>query len=414
MMRITRIEDLHADCGWRTLSFLKISTDAGIVGYAECAEGMGGPGMIQVIRRMAQSLIGLDPRNVGAIGSRLYLGHQMTQGGMIAQAIGAIENACLDIKGKAVGLPVYDLYGGRQRDSLQTYWSHCGTYRVRSNGLFEDKNGSPPIRSLSDLTALGKEVLAKGYRALKTNLLLFDGDRPRQYRPAFVGGPGSPELNISPALLRAAEAQMGTFRDAVGPDVALMLDLNTHYKTEGLRRMAKVLEPFDLTWLEVDVYNPAALAALRQWTALPIGSLETIYGRRQIKPFLDAEAVDVCIVDPLWQGFPEAMKIANLAETYEVNVAAHNSHGYHATIMGAHMSAAIPNFRYMEFDVDEVPWMKDFFTCSPVVEDGQMKLPDGPGWGCDVVEEAVLAHPPKNGDKAPWLLDWHRAQGAAV
>lgn len=413
-MRIAKIEDLHADAGWRTLSFLKITTDEGLVGYAECAEGMGGPGMIQVIRRMSQLVIGLDPRNVGAIGARLYLSHQMTQGGMIAQAIGAIENACLDIKGKAANIPVYDLYGGPQRDQLETYWSHCGTYRARSNGLFEKTNGTAPIRTLDDIAELGKEVIAKGYKGLKTNLLLFDEAAPRQYRPAFVGGDASPALNWSPELVAAAVAQMSTFRDAIGPNCNLMLDLNTHYKADGLRRMAKALEPTKLTWLEVDSYSPSALAALRAWTTLPIGSLETIYGRRQIKPYLDAEAVDVCIIDPLWQGFPEAMKIANLAEIYDVNVAAHNSHGYHATIMGAHLSAAIPNFRYMEFDVDEVPWMSDFFTYSPTVKDGYMELPTAPGWGCDVVEEAVLAHPPTTADKMPWLLDWHRAQGANV
>lgn len=413
-MRIVKVEDLHADAGWRTVSFLKITTDEGIVGYAECHEGMGGPAMIQVIRRMAQSVIGLDPRDVGPIGSRLYLMNQMTQGGMIAQAIAAIENACLDIKGKAAGLPVHALYGGAYRKSLATYWSHCGTYRARSSALFEQQVGLQPVRKLEDLTTLGKEVVERGFRALKTNLLQFGGELPQQYRPAFSGGTGSPELNVTPELIKAAVDQMSAFRDGVGPDVAIMLDLNTHFKPEGLRRMAKALEPLNLNWLEADPNNAEALASLRNWTTIPIASLELIYGRRNIRPFLEAGSVDVCIVDPLWNGFPEAIKIASMADAYEVNVAAHNAHGYHATIMGAHLCAAIPNFRYMEFDVDEVPWMTDFFTCSPVIENGEMLVPDGPGWGCDVVEEAVLAHPPKNGATSPWLLDWHRQNGVSV
>jgi L-alanine-DL-glutamate epimerase-like enolase superfamily enzyme len=76
--------------------------------------------------------------------------------------------------------------------------------------------------------------------------------------------------------------------------------------------------------------------------------------------------------------------------------------------MGAHLCAAIPNFRIMEFDVDEVPWAADFVTRPPVIEDGEMLVPTGPGWGCDVREEAVLAHPPKNVGGATWLLDFHR------
>jgi len=412
-MRIVKVEDLHADGGWRTLSWVKITTDEGLVGWTEMAEGMGGPGMIQVIRRMAELVIGADPRDIGPIGSKLYYMNQMTQGGMVAQAIGAIENACLDIKGKAAGLPVYDLYGGAYRRRLPSYWSHCGTYRARSGGLFEKVADTPPVRSLDDIVELGREVVQKGYRGMKTNLLLFDGPEPHQYRPAFSGGAGSPELNAPQWLLEAARDQIAAFREGIGPQCDLMFDLNTHYKPEGLRRMAEILEPYRLNWLEVDCYDPAALSRLRQWTPVPIASLETIYNRRQIKRFLDVDAVDVCIVDPVWNGFPEAIKIASMADAYEVNVAAHNAHGYLATIIGAHMSAAIPNFRYMEYDVDEVPWAADFVTHPPVVENGDMLLPTGPGWGCDVNEEAVLARPPKN-PAASWMLDWHRARGVAV
>lgn len=410
-MRIVKTEDIHCDGGFRTLSFLKITTDEGIVGYAEIFEGMGGPAMIQVIRRLAETMIGKDPRDVGSIGSKLYLANQMTQGGMVAQAIGAIENACLDIKGKTLGVPVYDLYGGKQRDTLEAYWSHVGTYRVRFHDVIE---GASPIRSLDDIHALGKEVVAKGYRAMKTNLIMFDEEKSRVHAPGFSSSHGSPALNWSPELVHAAVDQMSAFRDAVGPDVGLMLDLNTHYKSDGYRRMAKAMEPLNLNWLEIDAYNPISMAELRGWTSVPIASLETVYNRRGIKPFLDAEAADVCIIDVVWQGFPEAMKMAMLAETYDVNVAAHNAHGYHATIMGAHMAAAIPNFRLFEFDVDETAWTKDFFTYVPKVTNSQMELPTGPGWGCDPIEEVMLQHPPRNAEGRPWLLEWHRANGVDV
>ena len=413
-MKITRIEDLHADGGWRTFSYLKISTDQGIVGWAETSEGMAGPGLIMVIRRLAERLIGRDPRDVGPIGTDLSIATQMAHGGIMAQAIAALENACLDIKGKAAGLAVHALMGGAHRLRLPVYWSHCGTYRVRSAELFERVNKTPPIRTLDDLKTLGQEVAARGFKALKTNTLLFDGERPRQYRPAFVGGSGHPEFNLTPSLLGAIVDQLAAFREGIGPEAGLMIDLNFHYKPEGLRQIAKAVEPHRLTWLEIDSHTPDALADIRRSTTTPIGALETIYGRRAIKPYLDAQAVDVLIVDPQWNGFMEAFRIAQLADVYEVNVAAHNAHGYLSTLMGAHLCAAIPNFRIMEFDVDEVPWAADFVTHPPVIQNGEMLVPTGPGWGCDVNEEAILAHPPKNVGGATWLLDFHRGHGVAV
>src|SRR5262245_2533285 len=114
-MKITKIEDLHADGGWRTLSYLKVTTDEGIIGWSEFSEGMAGIALTMVIRNLAPRLIGSDPRAVGPLGVDLSTATQMVYGGVVAQAIAAVENACLDIKGKAVGLPVYDLFGGAHR-----------------------------------------------------------------------------------------------------------------------------------------------------------------------------------------------------------------------------------------------------------------------------------------------------------
>jgi galactonate dehydratase len=410
-MKITKIEDLHADGGWRTLSYLKVTTDEGIIGWSEFSEGMAGIALTMVIRNLAPRLIGRDPRAIGPLGVDLSTATQMVYGGIVAQAIAAIENACLDIKGKAAGLPVYDLFGGAHRMRLPIYWSHCGTYRVRSAELFQSVNNTPPIRTLDDIKRLGQEVVARGFKALKTNTLLFDGERPRQYRPAFVGGAGHPELNLSPNILAAITDQLAAFREGIGDKTGLLIDLNFHYKPEGLKQIAKAVEPFLLTWLEIDTYNHDALAAIRRSTTTPIGSLEIIYGRRAMKPFLDAGAVDVAIIDPQWNGFMESFRLALMAETYDVNIAAHNAHGYHSTTMGAHLCAVAPNFRIMEFDVDEVPWMNDLVTHPPVIENGEYLVPTGPGWGNDINEEAVLAHPPKNVGAATWLLDYHRAKG---
>jgi L-alanine-DL-glutamate epimerase-like enolase superfamily enzyme len=162
-----------------------------------------------------------------------------------------------------------------------------------------------------------------------------------------------------------------------------------------VRRIAHEVERFNLLWLELDLYEPKALAALRQSTTVPIASLESLYGRRSMRSFLDEGAVDVAIIDPQWNGLAESMKIASLAESYEVNVAPHNFHGQLSTLIGAHLSAAIPNFRIMEFVVDEAPWTRDFLHQPLLIENGELVLPSAPGWGSEINEEAVRARPAK-------------------
>src|SRR5580692_48896 len=168
-MKIIKIEDLHADGGWRTLSFLKITTDDGLIGWSEFSEGRAVPGLTAVIRKLAAGLIGSDPCAISRISTMLYALTRTTTGGMISQANAAIENACLDIKAKALGVPVYELFGGAVRHRLPVYCSHCGTLRVRHPAMF----GAAPLRTLDDITTLGQEVKQRGFPALKTNILTF-------------------------------------------------------------------------------------------------------------------------------------------------------------------------------------------------------------------------------------------------
>ena len=120
-----------------------------------------------------------------------------------------------------------------------------------------------------------------------------------------------------------------------------------------------------------------------------------MFGRRGFRPFLEAQAVDVAIVDIPWNGLNESLKIAAMAEAYEVNVAPHNFYGHLSTLMSAHFCAAVPNLRVMEIDIDDVPWKDDLVTVPPVIEDGHLIVPTGPGWGADINEDAIRAHPPK-------------------
>ena len=131
-MKIVKIEDLHCDAGWRVNSFLKITTDEGIVGWSEYMEGYGAQGLTGVIRKLAERLIGQDPRPVERHSAFLYAATRQAAGGVNAMAIAAIENALVDIKAKALGVPVYEMLGGPIRDTIRHYSTANNKKRIGS------------------------------------------------------------------------------------------------------------------------------------------------------------------------------------------------------------------------------------------------------------------------------------------
>ena len=388
-MKVTAVDDLHADGGWRTLSFLKITTDTGLVGWSEFNESRSSPGLGAVVIQLARRLIGADPTNINQIVTGFRASTRMFSGGLVTLAIAAIENACLDLKGKAMGVPVYDLFGGAYRTKLPLYWSQCGTLRTQHAACFN----APPLTSLDDVVELGREVQRRGYKALKTNILLFDQGGGSNYRPGFGSGHDHPALNLDDGVIASVVDLLHAFRQGAGQEVRLMLDLNFNCRPEGARRIARALEAFDLMWLELDTTESESLSELRRSIGTPVASLESVFGQRAMRPFLEANAVDVVIVDPQWNGLSESVHMAHLANSYELNVAAHNYHGQLSTLIGAHYCAAIPNFRIAEFVVDEPDWTRSFLTQPLNIEDGVLTLPTGPGWGSDIDEEAVRARP---------------------
>ncbi len=389
-LTIAAIEDLHADGGWRVFSFLKVTTSAGLVGWSEYNESYGSGGVSAAIHALAPHAIGADARDVAALSARLAQVTRQAAGGINQQAIAAIEHALLDVKAKALGIPVYELFGGPLRSQLEVYFSHCGTYRFRRAADI----GVPPIASLEDVRALGREVAQRGFRALKTNVFRFDAPVPYVYGSGVASG-ASPDTNVDRALLRAVQDELAAFAAGAGPDVGLMLDLNFNFRTDGYLQVARAVEPFGLTWLELDLFDPAAMAQLRRGARVPIASGESIYGRGAFRPYFEAQALDVAVVDVIWNGYLEARRIAVLADSYHVNVAPHNFYGPLADLITAHFCATIPNFRMMEIDGDTVPWKHDLVDRPVRVDGGRFALPDRPGWGADVNEGAVRAHPPR-------------------
>lgn len=387
-MKVSKIETLACKAGWRPWIFVKITTDSGIVGYADCTDSFGSnPGIRRVIQDLAPLVVGQDPLATERIFWDLYRFMRQSAGGIAQKAIGGIENALLDIKGKALGVPVYSLLGGPTKDSVRVYWSHCGTTRART----WDHVGKPPIRTLDDVAALGREVVERGYTALKTNII-FPGEPPEVVMQGFKGGPGSADRNVSRRILSGLESLIGTFRDAVGPQVDIMLDLNFNFRMEGNVQIARVLEPFDLTWLEIDAFDPAALRHVKDKIRTPVASCENLFGLQGYRPFLEAHAADIAVIDVLWNGLVQSKKIADLADACEMSVAPHNHYSPLATLMAGHFCLSAANVRILELDVDEVPWADELVTNPARVVDGHLHLPSGPGWGADLNEEVLQAH----------------------
>ena len=386
-MKITNIETFIVDAGWRPWTFVKIETDEGVTGYGECSDGSAPHGVVGTIEDLKPRLIGEDPRAFEMRFWDMIRRTRQSPGGIAAKAIAGIDCALIDIKAKALGISVVELFGGATRDSVRVYWSHCGTSRARNYDLI----GVPPLRSMEDIADLGREVVNRGFTALKTNIV-FPGDPASLYWSGFESGAGTTDQVASPELLRHIETLLGTYREAIGPDIGLCLDLNFNFKTESCLRIAKVVEQFDLQWLEIDMYDPEAILQIKESTTTRICTGENLFYMREFIPYLELHAADVLMIDVPWNGFSQSKKIGDLAEVYQTNIAPHNYYSHLASYISASLCAVLPNVRIMEIDIDDVPWKDDLVTDPPEIKDGYMTVPTKPGWGTDLNEAEVAKH----------------------
>jgi L-alanine-DL-glutamate epimerase-like enolase superfamily enzyme len=385
-MKVESVDTFFCDAGWRPWIFLRATTDDGLVGWAEITDSHGSPrGLAGIVEDLAPLVVGRDPRAVERIYWELYRHTRQSPGSVVAKAIGGLENALLDLKAKALGVPVYELFGGPTRDTIPLYWSHCGTTRARA----WEATGTPKLGSYDDVASLGREVVERGYRAFKTNVVV-PGDEPQVLMPGFGAGGGTIRAGeIADVLVRLLEA----FAQGTKGKARPIVDLNFNLEPEGCHHVARALERFDLLWLEVDLYDAAALALVRQRAPMPVCSGENLYGGRGFRPFFEAGSMDLASVDVIWNGFHQAKKVADLAETFEVNCAPHNYYSHLATFIAAQWCAAIPNARILELDVDDVPWRDELVTAVPEIEGGELRVPRGPGWGVEIVEDVLREHP---------------------
>ena len=362
--KVKSVEILACDAGWRNYHFVKLSTEDGVVGWSEYDEGFGAPGVGTAIQRLSGRVVGQNVFAHERIFAELSAATRPATGGVVALALGAIENALLDAKGKLLGVPCYELLGGKIRDRVRVYWSHCATWRINHPTWYK-----PAITDLDGVKAIGREVRQKKFTALKTNIFTYTDGKPQGWRPGF-GSPFEPEINVDRKVLRNLRMHLEAIRDGAGPDVDILLDLNFNAKTEGYLKILRTIADLDMFWIEIDSFSPEALGYIRRQSPHPISSCETLLGLREFVPYFREQAMDVAIIDTPWNGVWQSMKIAASAEAHEVNVAPHNFYGHLCSMMNAHFCAAVPNLRIMEIDIDRLEWDHELFTHLPEIVDG--------------------------------------------
>ena len=384
-MKITDIDIFVVDGGRRPWLFSAVRTDAGITGYGEFGSGNVAHSLVGLIKDIKQLLIGKDPTAVEKIYFDLYRHLRQAPGGIAQMGIAGVELACWDIKGKALGLPVSHLVGGPHRSSQRVYWSHLASARAGDPSLVPDK----PLKDWDAVARAAQEAPEKGYNAFKTNII-WPGDRPRAITQGRDGQ--NHDQRADSNLVRHVEKQISVMREAVGSSVDILLDINYNFKTEGAIRIARALEGYNLFWIEHDNENPLALSQLRESTNIPVCSGEQHFTVREYLPYFDLHSMDTVKVDVQWQGFSASKKVADIAETYEMNIAPHNPASELASFQSVHLCASVSNVRIMESDPEAVPWRSELFTNLPEVIDGFMTVPTTPGWGCDLVESAAIKY----------------------
>ena len=373
-MKITKVEPILCDSAWGVWVFIKVQTDEGITGYGECSDHRGCTyGLIGCIKDLEPTLIGKDPRPVEKLYSDMYRLARQALGGVALKAIAGIDCALWDIKAKALGVPVYELLGGPCQDKIRAYWGHCGLYRTRIADLMK----IPPIKTMDDVYDLGKEVVKRGFTALKTNIML-------------AGEPDQTPLRDNIEILKKI---LTTFREAVGDKVEIAVDLNNTFNNNGFISIGKALEPFDLMWLEVDSNDPAALRQLKESVRIPICSGGLLCTSKAFNPFLANRAMDVVMVEVGGCGFMEARKIAAMADAHEMLITPYNALSHLSTFINAQLCASVPNVKIMGMDIDGAPWKDEIVTEVPNIKDGYLQLSRKPGIGVELNEKEIAKHP---------------------
>ena len=389
-MKITRVKTFVVDGVFRPWTFVKIETDAGIVGWGDCTEWQAAYSVAATVDQLADNMIGKDPMAAEAAwwDNASFMVRQ--RGGIAYKAMSGIDSALWDIRGKALDAPVWQLLGGSMRKELDLYWSHCGTDR----GRYHRELGVRNLSKLDDIFYLCEEVTDQGFSAIKTNILALDDTRPMRPKKNGVGNSGQ----IDYQQLKNAESVIGTFREALGPETGIAIDTALTFRMGGAIKLARALEKFDMMWLETETWDSGSLLAVRESTTTPICHGESLMGPEEYRPFLENHAQDIIMPDFAWNGLTAGKKICDFAHIYDTAVAPHNCHSPINTLVSANICAVIPNFMILEFINDDAPWRDDIMTHPFDVNNGKLTVHNRPGLGSDLIESELEKHPWNGGN----------------
>lgn len=382
-MKVTSVEAVAVEGLSAPWIFCIIRTDAGISGYSEFGEGIVANGMTGLVKDLSRFIIGQNPGHVEKLYMDMLRGTQSVYGGATWQAMAGIELALWDVKAKALGVPVYELFGGPTRTHQKVYWSHLASYQATS----PERIGAKPLRSLDDACKLVEQARDAGYDTFKTNILVPNSD-------GTLGGirqgrNGPHDQPMTREWLKLAVAQISAFREAAGPDMEICLDVNVNFKAAGQIRLAHALEPYDMFWMELDNLDAESARMVKDSTRVPICTGEQKLGPINYADLIERRAMDVMKVDVQWQGFTPARNAAKMAEVYDINIAPHNFNGHMSTFQTMNLCASINNVLISESDPVQVPWRDEYVTHVPEIKNGMVTIPTRPGWGTELNEAAL-------------------------
>jgi gluconate/galactonate dehydratase len=400
-MRITGVHTavVEANYDW---TFVRIDAGDELSGLGEC---FCAPGLTGIVRDLAPLLIGEDPRDVDRLWSKLRWGASGagSPAGIVYNAISGMEAALWDLVGRAYGVPIHALLGGRFRDSVRVYADcHAGealesmdatmVARPYTDGVRNPEHGRAYARGLPDevftpelYAARAAEVVASlGFDALK-----FDLDVPTPYQKDTASG------TLTRAEIKYMTGLAAAVIEAVGPEVDVAFDCHWRYQVADAQRLAHELEPLGLLWLEdpVPPENVAALRRVTTSTTTPIATGENGYLRHGFREAFETGAISIAAPDlQKTGGLLEARRIADFADTHYISMAPHCIASPVGTVAAAHVAAAIPNFLALEWHGMSVPFWEDMVVEGPVIVNGRIAVPTGPGLGVTLNLDVARAH----------------------